>query len=88
MSEVKTEVVPYLSDSVYYPNWYSENFGESLDEVTKELLEFKFADRNSKHMKYRGNPLRRDKIFFVDSLIDVPAYQYPGYQYKSIININ
>ncbi len=87
MSEIKTETsISYFTDSIYYPNWYIDNFGTSIDKITKDLLGFKFADRNATHMKYRGNSLRRDKVFFVDSLIDVPVYQYPGYQYKSIVN--
>jgi alkylated DNA repair dioxygenase AlkB len=79
------EPVSYLLDCLYYPTWYQDNFETSIDEITKELLESKFADRNASHMKYRGNSLKRDKSFFVDSLTNVPVYVYPGYQYKSIV---
>jgi hypothetical protein len=79
-----TTPVNYLLDCQYYPNWIQENLGLTADELFSELNKIEFAERTARHMRYRGLLLKRSKFFFVDSLIEVPVYLYPGFSYASI----
>lgn len=71
-------------DCIHYPKWFQE-LGYDADATAKELLALTFADRQSPWMKYRGNPIKRDKAFFVDSLERVPIYSFPGFQYRAVV---
>jgi hypothetical protein len=49
-----------------------------------QLLKLEFIDRTQKYMNFRGKPIPRSKLFFVDNLDSVPIYKYTGFQYAAI----
>jgi len=83
MTEVKAQ--KFLEDTEYFPGWLKAE-GFDLKEVTKELESIGVIDREEAHMRYRGTVLPRSKFFLVDSLVEVPVYNYPGFQYGSVVN--
>lgn len=82
--EAKLTKVVFSDDTTYYPKWFEE-LGYDADAVAAELLKLPFADRNSKWMKLRGHPLKRDKCTYVSSLEKVPIYRYTGFQWKMVV---
>src|SRR6185503_774197 len=84
MSDAKKSpaAITISADTTYYPTWLADN-GVDAEAVAKAVMAINVADRHAAHMKYRGKPMPRSKWFFVDSLVEVPIYTYPGHQYKT-----
>lgn len=76
--------IPYFSDSAYYPDFLAE-LGYDQEQLAQILMQIPLADRQARHMLYRGRSLARSKFFFVDSLDQIPIYSYPGFQYRSVL---
>jgi alkylated DNA repair dioxygenase AlkB len=53
--------------------------------LLEEIKNLVPIDRYQSFMFYRGRPITRSKLFFVDSLENVPIYLYPGFTYRSVL---
>ena len=73
-------------DTTYHPRWL-ESQGYDPNTIGTMLSQLPTADRTAKWMRYRGNPVKQSKFFFVDpsSGDKVPVYPFTGFQYESIV---
>lgn len=77
----------------YYANWTKAQLKSTPQRLMKLLTALPFADREDRHMRYRGNPISRTKCVLIqsnravpiESMQRIPIYLFPGFQYAQVL---